>query len=82
MRRDTDLTPKVNQYLLANSIDKMKNKVGTLLIANRQIAGLTPSDATPWHKGLIAGGSQTEARLSIAPFHSHVIKGGQVYGFQ
>jgi hypothetical protein len=25
--------------LLANSIDKMKNKVGTLLIANRKIAG-------------------------------------------
>jgi uncharacterized membrane protein len=37
--------------LLANSIDKMKNKVGTLLIANRKIAGLTPSDVTPWHKG-------------------------------
>jgi hypothetical protein len=37
--------------LLANSIDKMKNKVGTLLIANREIAGLTPSDVTPWHKG-------------------------------
>ena len=36
--------------LLANSIDKMKNKVGTLLIANRKIAGLTPSDVTPWHK--------------------------------
>jgi hypothetical protein len=25
--------------LLANSIDKMKNKVGTLLIANRKITG-------------------------------------------
>jgi hypothetical protein len=37
--------------LLANSIDKMKNKVGTLLIANRQIAGLIPSDVTPRRKG-------------------------------
>ena len=26
---------------------KMKNKVGTLLIANRKLAGLTPSDVTP-----------------------------------
>lgn len=31
--------------LLANSIDKMKSKMGTLLIANRKIAGLTPSDS-------------------------------------
>ena len=37
--------------LLANSIDKLKNKVGTLLIANRKIAGLTPPDVTPSHKG-------------------------------
>jgi hypothetical protein len=37
--------------LLANSIDKMKNKVGILLIANRKIAVLSPSDVTPWHKG-------------------------------
>lgn len=37
--------------LLANPIDKMKNKVGTLLIANCKNRRLTPSDITPSRKG-------------------------------
>ena len=36
--------------LLANSIDKMKNKVGTLLIANCRPQA-DPSDVTPSRKG-------------------------------